>query len=76
MQDDHVEDSKPNMLRKLACPVCNRRFLLDETDSPPFCSTRCKMIDLGRWLGEEYGLPYEGDPGDEPRDFYDESSSR
>jgi endogenous inhibitor of DNA gyrase (YacG/DUF329 family) len=23
----------------------------------PFCSARCKLIDLGRWLGEEYRLP-------------------
>ncbi len=29
----------------------------------PFCSTRCKTIDLGRWLGENYSVP--GDPLDE-----------
>jgi endogenous inhibitor of DNA gyrase (YacG/DUF329 family) len=23
----------------------------------PFCSTRCRQIDLGRWLGEAYRLP-------------------
>lgn len=29
----------------------------------PFCSPRCKLIDLGRWLGEEYRIP-AGRPGD------------
>jgi endogenous inhibitor of DNA gyrase (YacG/DUF329 family) len=23
----------------------------------PFCSARCQLIDLGRWLGEEYRVP-------------------
>ena len=28
----------------------------------PFCSERCRTIDLGRWLGEAYGLPATPDP--------------
>ncbi len=36
--------------------------MLDETDSPPFCSSRCKLIDLGRWLDEDIALPHEGGP--------------
>jgi endogenous inhibitor of DNA gyrase (YacG/DUF329 family) len=35
---------------------------LDETSDPPFCSERCKLIDLGRWLDEEIGIPHEGGP--------------
>ena len=31
----------------------------------PFCSDRCRLIDLGRWLGEEYTLP-------DPRSLEDE----
>jgi endogenous inhibitor of DNA gyrase (YacG/DUF329 family) len=27
----------------------------------PFCSERCKTIDLGRWLGERYGVAAEAD---------------
>ena len=53
----------------VTCPTCNRRFLLDETPTPPFCSERCQMVDLGRWLDEENGLPFEGDPGDSPIEF-------
>jgi endogenous inhibitor of DNA gyrase (YacG/DUF329 family) len=25
----------------------------------PFCSPRCRLIDLGRWIGEAYRLPAE-----------------
>ena len=29
--------------------------------SRPFCSERCQLIDLGRWFGEGYALPQEGE---------------
>jgi len=43
--------------RAVRCPSCERAF----TTSParPFCSERCKLIDLGRWLGEEYAVAGE-----------------
>ena len=47
---------------RLTCSTCGRMFLLDETETPPFCSERCKMIDLGRWINEDIGLPHEGGP--------------
>jgi endogenous inhibitor of DNA gyrase (YacG/DUF329 family) len=31
----------------------------------PFCSARCKTVDLGRWLGETYRIPAE-EAADEP----------
>lgn len=41
-----------------ACPICRRA--LEATTEPqphaPFCSARCKTIDLGSWLGEGYRL--------------------
>jgi uncharacterized protein len=39
------------------CPVCQREFKRDETTAMPFCSERCRLIDLGRWLEEDYALP-------------------
>ena len=39
-----------------------RRPAADRTadQSPwPFCSHRCRLIDLGKWLGEEYRVPAE-----------------
>jgi endogenous inhibitor of DNA gyrase (YacG/DUF329 family) len=41
------------------CPVCDRPIEQEKTAAMPFCSERCKQIDLGRWLGERYGMPYE-----------------
>ena len=32
----------------------------------PFCSDRCKQIDLGRWLREVYSVPVERDPDEQP----------
>ena len=45
----------------MTCPTCGRKFRFDTTTTPPFCSERCQLIDLGRWLNEDIGLPYEGD---------------
>jgi uncharacterized protein len=41
-------------LRQIQCPICKKSvdFLADPQG--PFCSSRCKMVDLGKWLGEEY----------------------
>ena len=43
-------------MKALTCPVCGKPV---EFDAPPtgfFCSDRCKMIDLGKWLGEDYRI--------------------
>jgi endogenous inhibitor of DNA gyrase (YacG/DUF329 family) len=39
----------------VTCPHCGKEHQWD-TNNPfrPFCSERCKMIDLGRWANEEY----------------------
>jgi len=31
----------------------------------PFCSARCKLIDLGQWLDEKHTLPHAPDPEDD-----------
>ena len=49
------------MIRVL-CPICQAVMEgQGVSDWPyfPFCSERCKTIDLGRWLGESYRLPAE-----------------
>jgi hypothetical protein len=40
------------------CSVC-RKPVAPRAENPafPFCSKRCRMVDLGRWLGEEYRVP-------------------
>jgi endogenous inhibitor of DNA gyrase (YacG/DUF329 family) len=47
----------------ISCPVCNAKIDPKDATRPlPFCSQRCRHVDLSRWLGEQYGLPWELDP--------------
>lgn len=39
------------------CPVCDAAVDLGKTPTVPFCSDRCRLIDLGRWLDEGYAVP-------------------
>jgi endogenous inhibitor of DNA gyrase (YacG/DUF329 family) len=43
-------------MSKVRCPICDAAIPGNALDYPdyPFCSRRCKTIDLGRWLGEGY----------------------
>ncbi len=45
------------------CPICSKG-VAPRTENPqhPFCSTRCKAVDLGRWLSEAYSVPGEPAP--------------
>lgn len=43
----------------MKCPICDKKFKRTDTKFPPFCSERCKLIDLGRWMNEEYAVPGE-----------------
>jgi len=53
------------------CPICDRPFRLEESSSMPFCSERCRLADLNRWLDEDYGLPVEPDDESPEDDFGD-----
>jgi endogenous inhibitor of DNA gyrase (YacG/DUF329 family) len=49
------------------CPICSRSYTLaavGELVSFPFCSDRCRLIDLGRWLKSSYMI--NGSPADVP----------
>lgn len=39
------------------CPTCGKSFDAEASLAMPFCSPRCKQIDLGRWLDERIGIP-------------------
>jgi uncharacterized protein len=60
------------VLFAMKCPICKRDV---EEMTPqgernrfhPFCSERCKLVDLGRWLGGKYQIPVvERDEGSSP----------
>jgi uncharacterized protein len=43
---------------KVRCSICDQEMPGHSADWPdyPFCSPRCRKIDLGRWLGEKYRI--------------------
>ncbi len=46
--------------KKVACPTCNKVVeWRPENTWRPFCSERCKMIDLGQWADEKFKLPVQ-----------------
>jgi endogenous inhibitor of DNA gyrase (YacG/DUF329 family) len=50
---------RPTAMSKPAlCPSC-KKPILPRAQNPmfPFCSERCRLLDLGKWLGEEYRVP-------------------
>ena len=42
--------------RRYECPTCRRigAWLMEK--SAPFCSDRCRLVDLGKWLNEEHSI--------------------
>ena len=46
------------MTRTVACPTCGAQVAwIPENRYRPFCSERCRQIDLGAWANEEYRVP-------------------
>lgn len=42
----------------ISCPTCRKKSTLDPKNTyRPFCSERCKLIDLGGWANEDYKIP-------------------
>lgn len=53
----------------ISCPTCNRPVpWTEESKWRPFCSERCKLIDLGAWASEQRLIPGETLPDDDPDD--------
>lgn len=46
------------MSKQVKCPTCSK-LTVWSTDNPwrPFCSERCKQIDLGAWADEKFAIP-------------------
>ncbi len=40
-----------------SCPICKETVKKESNPYFPFCSERCKLVDLGAWLGGEYKIP-------------------
>lgn len=46
-----------NKILRVNCPGCEKEFSYYESAFRPFCSERCKQIDLGHWFSESYRVP-------------------
>jgi endogenous inhibitor of DNA gyrase (YacG/DUF329 family) len=53
------------------CPICRKDVEIDAPDMP-FCSDRCRIIDLGNWASEKYTIPSPVNPGDLDEQLDDE----
>ncbi len=42
--------------KKIRCPVCKKVASWENNPFRPFCSERCKIMDLGKWASEEYQI--------------------
>lgn len=49
------------MAKKVKCPRCKKEVIWNDNKWRPFCSERCKMIDLGTWAKEDYRISEETD---------------
>lgn len=52
--------------RQIKCPQCGR-LAFYSADNPfrPFCSERCRLIDLGQWADGKYAIPVQREPDSE-----------
>jgi endogenous inhibitor of DNA gyrase (YacG/DUF329 family) len=52
--------------RKIPCPRCGAPAAFSPSNPwRPFCSERCKLIDLGNWANERYRVPASVPQGDD-----------
>ena len=49
------------MPRTFPCPRCGELSHWEDNAYRPFCSERCKMIDLGAWAESEYSIVTNSD---------------
>ena len=43
----------------MKCPICRKDVSWEGNSNRPFCSERCRLIDLGNWANGQYSLPAE-----------------
>jgi len=50
---------------RVKCPTCQRELDWEAAPFRPFCSERCRLIDLGAWLTEQHAIPDDAAPPQE-----------
>ncbi|SDM16344.1 hypothetical protein SAMN05660860_01963 [Geoalkalibacter ferrihydriticus] len=54
--------------RQVACPRCRTKVSWDENPHRPFCSEKCRLVDLGKWAEGEYFILGEKVPQPDSED--------
>ena len=64
-----MESGEPNSPKaepepyRFRCPICKKPVKAPDPSTPkhlrffPFCSNRCRVVDLGEWLNPDYRIP-------------------
>ena len=58
---------------RVRCPICRKETPWEGNPWRPFCSERCRTIDLGNWASERYRVPGEPLPSEDGKDEEDEA---
>ncbi len=59
--------------KRMRCPTCGVEFERAESRFAPFCSRRCKLIDLGDWFDERFRIAGEAVPDEGEKEPDDET---
>jgi endogenous inhibitor of DNA gyrase (YacG/DUF329 family) len=54
----------------IKCPTCRKETAWNGNEFRPFCSERCRLIDLGNWATGEYCVPGKPLPAEDEADNY------
>jgi len=80
-QQQHTDVEHPLTEARIACPTCTRLLRVPAAGAAgrprffPFCSERCKLVDLNAWLDADYRIPVRPDEESEDALSRGEASS-
>lgn len=61
-----MNSAKESAERKVPCPSCKKPALFSPRNPwRPFCSERCRSLDLGAWASERFRVPAQAPPDDD-----------
>jgi endogenous inhibitor of DNA gyrase (YacG/DUF329 family) len=58
---------------RVICPICKNITTWEENPFRPFCSERCKLMDLGAWASEGYRIAGKKEEEEDERSTEEES---
>ncbi len=59
----------------MTCPICRKEVERDDPEFP-FCSERCRLVDLGNWASGKYVISTPMNPPEPARDAQDKDDEK